>query len=48
MSFDTKLNFPQGPINNTAALVQIMAWRATGDRSLFEVMMTRLTDAYMC
>ena len=49
--FDKWLNFspgsiifPRGPINNTVELVQIMVWCGTGDRSLSEVMMTRLTD----
>ena len=27
---------PKGPINNIPALVQIMAWRRTGDKSLSE------------
>ena len=32
------LNFvPEGPINNNPALVQVMAWHRTGDRSLFEL-----------
>ena len=32
----------KGPINNTPALVQIMAWRRPGDKSLSEPMMVRL------
>ena len=33
---------PRGPINNTAALVQIMAWRRPGDKPLSEPMVVRL------
>ena len=37
------LNFvPKDPINNILALVQIMAWRRTGDKPLFEPMMVSL------
>ena len=38
---------PEGPINNIPALVQIMAWRRTGNKSLFEAMMTQFNDAYI-
>ena len=38
---------PKGPINNIPALVQIMAWRRTGDKPLSEPMVTQLNDAYM-
>ena len=38
---------PNGPINNIPALVQIMAWRRTGDKPLSEPMMTQFNDAYM-
>ena len=31
---------PEGPIDNIPALVQIMAWRQTGDKSLSEPMMS--------
>ena len=31
--------FPKGPINNNPALVQIMAWRRSGDKPLSEPMM---------
>ena len=31
--------FPMGPINNIAALVQIMAWRQPGAKPLSELMM---------
>ena len=34
-------------IDNIAALVQIMAWRRTGDKPLSEPMMTEFGDAYM-
>ena len=34
---------PKGPINNIPALVQIMAWRRPGDKSLSEPNMVRLT-----
>ena len=33
---------PKGPINNIPALVQIMAWRGSGDKPLSEPMMVRL------
>ena len=33
---------PKGPINNIPALVQMMAWRRPGDKSLSEPMMPRL------
>ena len=33
---------PKGPINNNPALVQIMAWRRTGDKPLSEPMMVSL------
>ena len=38
---------PKGPIDNKPALVQVMAWRRTGDRPLPEPMLTQFTDAYM-
>ena len=38
---------PWGLIDNMAALVQIMAWRQTGDKPLSEPMLARCTDAYM-
>ena len=38
------LNFvPKGPINNIPSLVQIMAWRRSGDKPLSEPMMVGLT-----
>ena len=33
---------PKGPINNIAALVQIMAWRRSDDKPLSEPMMVSL------
>ena len=38
---------PKGPIDNKAALVQVMAWRRTGDKPLPEPMPTQFTEAYM-
>ena len=37
----------KGPINNTPALLQTMAWRRTGDKPLSEAMVVCSTDAYM-
>ena len=43
ISIEISLKFdPQGPINNTPALVQIMAWRRSGDKPLSGPMMVRL------
>ena len=38
--------FPRSPIDNKPALVQVMAWRRTGDKSLLEPMLIQFTDAY--
>ena len=38
---------PRGPIDSYPWLVQLMAWRRTGDKTLSESMMTQFTDAYM-
>ena len=38
---------PRGPINNKSALIQVMAWRRTGDKPLPEPVMTQFTDVYM-
>ena len=38
---------PRGPINSILALVQITAWRRSGDKPLSEPMLTQFTDAYM-
>ena len=48
ISIEISLKFvPKGPINNIPALVQIMAWRRSGDKPLSEPMMVNLSDAYM-
>ena len=38
---------PKGPIDNNTALVQIMAWRQTGAKSLSEATMAKVCNAYM-
>ena len=38
---------PKGPSNNISALVQIIAWHRSGDKTLFEAMMAYFSDAYM-
>ena len=38
---------PKCPIKNIPVLLQIMAWRRSGDKPLSEPMLTQLTDAYM-
>ena len=38
---------PNGLINNELALVQVMAWRRTGDKPLTELLLTQFTEAYM-
>ena len=35
------------PIDNMPALVQVMAWRRTGDKPLPEPMTTQFIDAYV-
>ena len=35
---------PKGPIDNRSALVQIMAWRRTGDKPLPGPMLTQLNE----
>ena len=43
ISINISLKFlPKGPINNIPALVQIMAWRRSGDKPLSEPMMVSL------
>ena len=37
----------KGPIDNKPALVQVMVWRRTDDKTLPERMLTQFTDAYM-
>ena len=34
-------------IDNMSALVQVMAWRQTGDKPLPEPMLTQFADAYV-
>ena len=44
ISIKISLKFvPMGPINNIPALVQIMAWRRSGDKPLSEPMMVSLS-----
>ena len=38
---------PRCQIDNKSVLVQVMAWRRTGDKPLPEPMLTQFTDAYM-
>ena len=38
---------PKGSTDNKPALVQVMAWRRTGDKPLSEAMLTQFTDACM-
>ena len=48
ISIQISLKFvPNGPIDNKPALVQVMAWRRTGDKPLPEPMLTQFIDAYM-
>ena len=45
---ETSLKFvPRGSIDSKSALVQVMAWRRTGDKPFPEPMMTLFTVAYM-
>ena len=37
----------KGSIDNKPALVQVMAWRRTGDKPLTEAMLTQFANAYM-
>ena len=48
ISIQISLKFvPKSPIDNKSALVQVMAWSLTGDKSLSEPMLTQFTVAYM-
>ena len=48
ISIQISLKFvPKGPIDNKSALVQVMAWCRTGDKTLPEPVLTQFTDAYM-
>ena len=38
---------PRSSIDNKPALVQLMAWRWTGDKPFSEPMLTWFTDAFM-
>ena len=38
---------PRSLIDNKSALVQVMAWRRTGDKPLPELMLTQFTDTYV-
>ena len=38
---------PRGSIDNKLTLVQVMAWRWTGDKPSPEPVMIQFTDAYM-
>ena len=38
---------PKEPIDSKPALVQVMAWRRTGDKPLPKPMMAQFIDAYM-
>ena len=38
---------PKGPIDNKSALVEVMAWRRAGDKSLPQPMLAEFTYAYM-
>ena len=42
-----KFDFPKGPIDNNAALIQIMAWHRTDDKPLSERLTALFIDAYM-
>ena len=37
---------PKGPIDNNTALVQIMAWRYTGNKTSSEPMMAEISGTY--
>ena len=48
ISIKISLKFvPKVPIDNKSALVQVMAWRRTGDKPLPELMLTHFADAYV-
>ena len=48
ISIQISLKFvPRSPIDYKPALVQVMAWRRTGNKPVPEPMMTQFTDAYM-
>ena len=37
---------PKSPVDNKSTLVQVMAWRRSGDKPLPERMLAQFTDAY--
>ena len=46
ISIQISLKFvPKGSIDNKSALVQVTAWRRTGDKPLPEAMVIQFTDA---
>ena len=48
ISIKISLEFvPKGLTDNKPALVQVMAWRPTGDKPLPEPMLTQSIDTYM-
>ena len=48
ISIKISLKFvPKVPLYNKSALVQVMAWRRTGDKPLPKPMLTQFTDVYM-
>ena len=48
ISIQISLKFvPRSPIHNKSALVQVMAWRQTGDKPLPEPMLTQFINTYM-
>ena len=48
ISITISLKFiPKGPIDYKSALVQVVAWHRTGEKSLPESMLTQFTNAYM-
>ena len=38
---------PKGPVDKKGALVEVMAWRRTGDKPLPQPMLIQFTDANM-
>ena len=48
ISIKISLKFvPKVPLDNKSVLVQVMAWRRTGDKPLPKPMLTQFTDVYM-
>ena len=48
ISIKISLKFvPKVPSRNKPPLVQVMAWRRTGDKTLPELMLTQFNDAYV-